>query len=151
MSERTARAVLNDLIETCRDGARGLQNAAALIKDAALESLLLDLAEERSGFAGELEPHAQRLGGDAAAQGTAAAAMHRGWMDLKSVLTSHDDQAVMAEVVRGDAVTLRVFADAVGGMLPPSIRDVIEKQERRIRAGHARIEDAMQRARVHTP
>lgn len=151
MSERTARAVVNDLIETCRDGERGLQNAAALIKDGALETMLLDLAAERSGFAAALEPHAQRLGGDAAAQGTAAAALHRGWMDLKSVLTSHDDQAVMAEVVRGDALTLRVFADAISGILPPSIRDVVEEQERRLRAGHARIADAVQTSRVRTP
>jgi uncharacterized protein (TIGR02284 family) len=65
-------------------------------------------------------------------------------MDLKSVLTSHDDHAVMTEVRRGDASTLRVFTDAIAGPLPPTIRDVIEEQERRIRADHARIEEAMQ-------
>jgi uncharacterized protein (TIGR02284 family) len=147
MAERTARAVLNDLIESCRDAARGFQNAATLVTDPSLRTLLLELADERSVFAAELEPHAQRLGGAAAAPGTAAAALHRGWMDVKSVLTSHDDQAVMAEVRRGDAVTVGLFVDAVAGMLPPSIRDVVERQERRIHAGQARIEDAM-RVRV---
>jgi len=149
MAERTARAVLNDLIESCRDAARGFHNAATLVIDPTLRTLLLELADERSAFAGELEPHAQRLGGAAAGEGTAAAAVHRGWMDVKSVLTSHDDQAVMAEVRRGDAVTVRAFANAIAGMLPPSIRDVVERQERRIHAGHARIGDAIQ-ARIRT-
>jgi len=83
MSERTARTVVNDLIETCRDGARGFRNAAGLVGDRSVEALLLEMADERSEFAAELERHAQRLGGGAASQGTAAAAVHRGWMDLK--------------------------------------------------------------------
>jgi uncharacterized protein (TIGR02284 family) len=150
MAERTARAIVNDLIETCHDGARGFQTAASLVKDPSLEALLRDLADQRYAFATELEPHAQRLGGEAAAQGTAKAALHRGWMDLKSVLTSGDDQAVMTEVRRGDAVTLRLFEEAVAGLLSPSIRDLIEEQERRIRADHARIEEAMRTVSVHT-
>ena len=150
MAERTSRGVVNDLIETCRDGARGFQNAAALVGDSSLEALLLALADERSGFAAELERHAQRLGGDAASQGTAAAAVHRGWMDLKSVLTSHDDGAVMTEVRRGDALTLRLFDEAIAGVLPPSIRDVIEAQGRQIRADHGRIEEAMRTVSVRT-
>ena len=150
MAERTARGIVNDLIETCRDGARGFQNAATLVKDPALEALLLDLADKRFAVAAELEPHAQRLGGEAAAQGTAKAALHRGWMDLKSVLTSHDDQAVMTEVRRGDAVSLRVFEQALGGPLPPSIRDRIEEQQRRMRADHDRIEEAMRTVTVRT-
>jgi uncharacterized protein (TIGR02284 family) len=150
MAERTARAIVNDLIETCRDGARGFQTAASLVKDSSLAALLRDLADERCAFAAELEPHAQRLGGETAAQGTAKAALHRSWMDLKSVLTSRDDQAVMTEVRRGDAATLRLFDDAIAGPLPPSIRDVIEVQGRRIRADHARIEEVMRTVSVHT-
>ena len=69
-------------------------------------------------------------------------------MDLKSVLTSHDDHALMTEVRRGDAVTLRKFADAAAGLVPQTIREVVEAQERRIRASHARIEAAMRTSDV---
>jgi uncharacterized protein (TIGR02284 family) len=71
-------------------------------------------------------------------------------MELKSRLSGHDDQAVMAEVRRGDAVTLRVFADAIAGMLPPTIREVVEEQQRLIRAGHRRIEEVMRASGVGT-
>jgi uncharacterized protein (TIGR02284 family) len=150
MAERTPRAVLNDLIGTCRDAARGFQHAAELVRDPSLKKLLIELADARQSLASQLEPHAQRLGGDAASKGTAAAAVHRRWMDIKSALTSHDDQAVMTEVRRGDGVTLRLFAEALAEMLPASVRDTIEHQDIRVRADHLRIERAMSGARVQT-
>jgi uncharacterized protein (TIGR02284 family) len=150
MAERTARMVVNDLIENCRDAARGFRDAAGLLKDASLQGMLLDLADERQAFAAELELHAQRLGGDAAGAGTAAATVHRRWMEVKSTLTSHDEHAIMIEVRRGDAVTLRVFGEALTAMLPVSIRDIVERQETRIRDGHARIERAITGRRLQT-
>ena len=44
MAERTERAVLNELIETCRDGARGFQDAADLVNDASLKTLLASMS-----------------------------------------------------------------------------------------------------------
>lgn len=150
MAERTERAVVNELIETCRDGARGFRDAAALVNDASLRALLASLGVEREQFAVELERHAQRLGGDAASAGTTGAALHRRWMELKSALTSHDDHAVMVEVRRGDGVTLRIYGEALAGSLDPSIRDVVEVQEKAVRDDHARIEQAMSGSRAHT-
>jgi hypothetical protein len=43
--------VVNDLIETYRDGARGFRNAAGLVGDRGAEALLLEMADERSEFA----------------------------------------------------------------------------------------------------
>jgi uncharacterized protein (TIGR02284 family) len=150
MAERMARAIVNGLIETCRDGAHGFRTAAGLVKDPSAEALLVELADKRGALAAALEPHAERLGGRAAAEGTATAAVHRGWMDLKSVLTAGDDQAVLTEVRRGDAVTLRLFEKALAGLLPPSLRDVVEEQEREIRGDHARIAETMHKVSVHT-
>jgi len=65
-------------------------------------------------------------------------------------LTSHDDQAVLAEVRRGDGMTLRVFANAIAGLVPPTIREVVEAQERQIRADHARLEDVMRTSGAQT-
>jgi uncharacterized protein (TIGR02284 family) len=150
MAERTVRAVLNDLIETSRDGARGFREAADLVQDVALKRLLLEFADTRQEFAAQLEPHAQRLGGAATSDGTAAASVHRRWMELKSALTGHDEYAVMTEVLRGDGVTLRLFADAAAGVLPATVRDLIEQQESLIRAQHAHIAEAAARRRAET-
>ena len=75
MAERTEHAVLNHLIETCTDAARGFRSAADHVKDAGLKAVFTDIAAQRETFAADLLPHAQRLGGSAAADGTTAAAV----------------------------------------------------------------------------
>jgi uncharacterized protein (TIGR02284 family) len=140
MADQTPRLVLNHLIETCRDSERGYRAAAELVEGPALKAKLLEMADERARFAQDLVPHAQRLGGDEAADGTRAAAIHRRWMDFKARLTPHNDQAVFAEVLRGDDVTLRTYEKALQGFLPPTVRDLVEGQEHMIRQVHVRLE-----------
>ena len=139
MAQLTERTALNHLIETCTDAARGFRSAADHVHDDRLRSFFTEMAEQREQFAGALLPHAQRLGGDAPTDGTRTAALHRGWIDLKSRMSGHDDRAVLAEAARGDGVTLHVFKDAVEGMLPPEVRDLIETQFEEITAEHTRI------------
>lgn len=138
MAEHT-RAVLNHLMETCRDSERGYRAAADLVASDALRARFLETAAERARFAEELLPHAQRLGGDEASDGTTAASLHRRWMDLKARLTQHDDQAIFAEVLRGDTVTLRTYETALSEVLPSSVRGVIEEQEQKARQVHAQL------------
>ena len=127
MTQLAERTALNHLIETCTDAARGFRSAAAHVRDERLKAFFERVADERERFAGELLPQAQRLGGDAPADGTRGAVLHRGWLDLRSRLT-HDDRAVIAEVQRGDDVTLHIFKDALEGMLPPQARELVEEQ-----------------------
>jgi uncharacterized protein (TIGR02284 family) len=139
MTGHTPRNVLNHLIETCRDSERGYRAAADLVDGPTLKAQLLDMADERARFANDLVPHAQRLGGDEAHDGTRAAAVHRRWMDLKARLSPHSDQAVFAEVLRGDEATLRTYQEALEEYLPPTVRDLIEAQEKKVREVHQRL------------
>jgi len=128
MSEANASVVLNHLIETCRDGAKGFMAAAELVGDAKVKTLFTDIATERARFAEDLLPYAQRLGGATAPRGSAGASMHRRWMDIRSTLSGHDDRAILAEVLRGDNVSVLAFKTAIEGALPMTVRDVIERQ-----------------------
>lgn len=141
MAEPTPRFVLNYLIETCRDSERGYRAAASLIEGPTLKAKLLEMADERARFAGELLPHAQRLGGDEAADGTQAAAIHRRWMELKARLSPHDDHVVFAEVLRGDQVTLRTYETALQELLPSTVREIVETQASKVRQVHQRLEE----------
>lgn len=142
MSERSARAVVNHLIESCRDGAHGFEHAAELVTDPALKALFADLARTHAGIAAELVPYAERLGGTAAADGTAVASLHRRWMDARSRMSGHDDRTVLAEAHRGDAVTMDAFKGALDGVLPSSVRDVVDQQYSKLRCGHEDLERA---------
>lgn len=136
MTELNPRAVLNTLIETCKDGERGLLHAAELVSDPTLKSFFTDTASRRARFANDLLPHAQRLGGASTADGTAGASIHRRWMDVRSAWSGHDDGAVMAEARRGDGVTVLVFKSAVEGALPATVRDLVELEYAAVRESH---------------
>ena len=138
MTERTERATLNRLVETCRDGERGFRYAANHVADPAVKALFLEIATQREQFAEALLPHAHRLGGAAEGDGSVAGALHRGWMTLRDTLTPHDDVAMINEAERGERAALAAYRDALESPLPPESRDLIELQ-------CAQIEDTQRR------
>ena len=138
MAIRNEHAVLNHLIESCRDGERGFRLAADRVAEASLKRAFGELADQRAGFARELLPHAQRLGGDAPAEGTRAAALHRRWIDIKDAVL-HSDAAIVTEVQRGNAITVNAYVDALGGLLPPESRDIIQRQYEALLEADARL------------
>lgn len=139
MAQQTERGVLNHLIETCRDGERGFLSAAGHVENPALKTLFEQMAKDRGRFADTLTPHAQRLGGESGTDGSSAAALHRRWIDIKSALKRHDDNAITIEAERGDGITLAAFKDALEGMLAPEIRDVVDKVYGELREAHGKI------------
>jgi len=128
MTDRSERAVLNHLIETCKDAERGYRHIAEHTADAAMKSLFLDLASQRARFAADLLPHAQRLGGASVHEGTAAGALHRTWIDLRSAISRGDATSALHEAERGEQFSRGVYKDALDGMLPPTVRELVESQ-----------------------
>lgn len=133
MAARTERDTLNELIEICRDGARGFRLAADHVGDPELKRIFVDAARQRDLFATELLPFAQRLGGESDLPGTARGALHRGWMHLKDAMLHYDEHEVLAEALRGETFAANTYADAVMSLLPPNARPVIERQYDEIR------------------
>jgi uncharacterized protein (TIGR02284 family) len=128
MTDRSERAVLNHLIETCKDAERGFRHVAEHAKDPAVKTLFLDIASQRARFAADLLPHAQRLGGANAGNGTTAGTLHRTWIDLRGAIFRNDAGAVVHEAERGESFSRGVYQDALDGILPPTARELIESQ-----------------------
>lgn len=139
MSEPNVSVVLNHLIETCKDGEQGFLAAADLVGDPTVKSLFANIAIERATFAEKLLPFAQILGGATAPAGSAGASVHRQWMDLRSMLSGHDDRAVLTEVLRGDSVSVLAFKTAVNSVLPMNVRDLIELQYNKLCLEHEKL------------
>jgi len=132
MTDRSERAVLNHLIETCKDAERGFRHVADYATDPAVRTLFLDIASQRARFAADLLPHAQRLGGARETEGTTAGALHRTWIDLRNALSRDHVSAIVHEAERGEHFSLGVYRDALDGLLPPTVRDVVESQYQEI-------------------
>lgn len=133
-------SVLNNLIETCKDGQNGFQTAAAGVKRSELKTLFGQYSQQRAQFAGELQNEVLRLGGDPAETGSVAASLHRGWMNIKSAVTGEDDNAILAEAERGEDAAVASYRDALADEnLPADVRTIIERQSAQVKDAHDRI------------
>lgn len=128
MADRSERDVLHHLIDICKDGERGFRAAADHVSDPTLKSLFTELAEQRKRFAEELLPHLQRLGGPPDAEGTHAGSLHRGWMLLKGLAPGRHDHHIVTEAERGEHAAVKAYEEALHGLLPPTVSDLIEAQ-----------------------
>ena len=133
-------SVLNNLIETCKDGQNGFQTAAEGVKRSDVKTLFGQYSQQRAKFAGELQAEVLRLGGDPTETGSVAATLHRGWIDIKSAVTGQDENAVISECARGEDAAVANYQDALANEnLPTDIRSIIERQSAQVKEAHDRI------------
>ncbi|HYP02011.1 MAG TPA: PA2169 family four-helix-bundle protein [Pyrinomonadaceae bacterium] len=134
-------SVLNNLIETCKDGQNGFQTAAEGITRSDVKSLFYQYSQQRAQFAGELQDEVRRLGGDPEQTGSVAATLHRGWINIKSAVTGADENAVLAECERGEDAAVSNYKDALAAdrNLPADVRAILERQYAQVQEAHDRI------------
>jgi uncharacterized protein (TIGR02284 family) len=134
--------VIDNLIETLKDGQQGFKEAAEGVKDPQLKSLFSDYSRQRARFLVELRGKAQSPDQrEPDVSGSAAGALHRGWINLKSVLSKGDDHAILAECERGEDSAVEEYQKALNNGLSAPVREIVSRQYTEIKATHDRIRD----------
>lgn len=147
MSDNTT-SILNDLIETSKDGEEGFRAAAEDTKNAELQPLFLRRAGDCATGASELQQLVTRLGGKPEDSGTVAGAVHRGWVNLKAAVSSRTDLAILEECERGEDVAKASYTKALKETLPEDIRVVVQRQYDGVVKNHDQIRDLRDRYRA---
>ena len=133
-------STINGLIETLKDGQQGFREASEAVKDSQLKSLFSEYSLQRAKFAGELQSEAISLGESTPENSSSAAgAMHRAWINLKSAITSQDDHAILAECERGEDSAVAEYKKAMEEDLSAPIRETISRQYTDVKSAHDRI------------
>lgn len=101
-------SVLNDLIETCKDGQEGFKTCAEDIKHPELKSLFVTRSADCATAAAELQAAVRSMGGDPETSTSVSGDLHRRWVDVKAVFTGKDEEAVLNEAERGEDHALRL-------------------------------------------
>jgi uncharacterized protein (TIGR02284 family) len=131
--------VLQNLIETCRDGQRGFREAAEHLKDVTIREFFNEQSIQRAQFAGELEAEIHRFGErDVDTSGSVAAAMHRAWIDLKSALGG-SDEAILAAAETGEDNAKHAYEDALQENLPENILQIVRRQADSVFRAHDQV------------
>ena len=134
-----AISVLNDLIQTCKDGQEGFQTASEGVKDTALKTLFSEYSLQRAQFAGALQQEVNRLGGSPATSGSVSASFHRGWINIKSVVTGKNESAIVSECERGEDSARDAYQKALKEHLPVDVRSMVESQFVEVQQAHNRV------------
>lgn len=142
-------ATLNNLVEICKDGQNGFRTAAEGIKNSELTTLFNTYSQQRAQFAAELQSEVRRLGGEAEETGSAAAAVHRGWINIKSAVTGEDEAAVISECERGEDSAVEAYEEALETDLPNDVKTIVSSQFSQVKEAHDRIR-SLERANAKT-
>src|SRR5436189_2284347 len=132
--------IIDELIETLKDGQEGFKQAAEGVSDPKLKSLFRDYSQQRSRFAAALQSEARREGETKPEPSSSATgALHRGWINLKSAITGGDEHAILAECERREDSAVDEYKKPMGDGLSPSAQELVSRQFAEIKAAHDRI------------
>jgi len=139
MNENDAISVVENLIETCKDGKKGYEDAAQHVKSADLKTYFNEQSLERSRFAGELEGELVRLGKpDKKVSGSATASMHRAWLDTKVALGG-GDKTILESVEAGEDRAKDTYNKALTGSLPGNLLEIVRRQAASVQRAHDKV------------
>ncbi len=130
---------LQDLAECAKDGEYGFRACAEQAKRQDLKSTFLQRADDCRGAAQELNEQIRSLGGSIEEHGSAAGALHRGWVAVKATLSTYDDKAVLEECERGEDNAKARYAKALKQPLPAAIKLVVERQMQGLQRNHDQV------------
>ncbi|MEO8259261.1 MAG: PA2169 family four-helix-bundle protein [Acidobacteriota bacterium] len=148
MQNDNAISVLNNLIETCKDGELGFKTAAAGLTSADIKATFLEYSRQRGDMARALHAEVRQLGGDPEKSGSVGGSLHRGWFDIKSAITGKDDYAIAAEAERGEDVAKAAYEGALKETLPGTAQALVQRQAAQVRQAHDAVRGIRDREKV---
>jgi uncharacterized protein (TIGR02284 family) len=143
-------STLNDLIKTCKDGEEGFK---ACLDDASdqhphLKTVFADRQRSCALAASELQDLVRAQGGDPAVGSSIGAALHRGWLNIRTAVAGKDDEAVLNECERGEDAAVNNYREALEKDLPTHVRMVVERQYQGVLRNHDQIKTFRDQIRV---
>ena len=131
--------ILNELLESCRDGEYGFMASAEQATSADLKATLLRHSDECRTSGLELQTLIRQLGGEPDEGGSMSGALHRGWVSVRGTLSGYSDEAMLDECERGEDSAVARYRKALKQNLPAAIRGVVERQSQGAQRNHDQI------------
>jgi uncharacterized protein (TIGR02284 family) len=139
MDEKNALSVVEELIETCKDGQKGYQDAASHVKRSDLKTYFNQQSLERASFAGELEAILIQLGKpDKKVSGSVAASLNRAWIDTKVSLGA-GDHSILESIEAGEDNAKDAYQKALTKDLPENIAQIVRRQAASVQRVHDKV------------
>jgi uncharacterized protein (TIGR02284 family) len=141
--------ILNDLVETSKDGEYGFRVCAEHCKSPQLKAVFERHSAECRVGAQELQSLVAEYGGKPETGGTVSGAMHRGWLAVRGTVALNDDLSMLEESERGEDTARDRYRKALKRDLPPSVLTVVQRHAEGVQRNHdeiKRLRDQMRAA-----
>jgi len=117
---------LNELLTKNYDAEKGYKKAAEIVDNVKLKQFFENEAQKRYDFGHELKSEIRNYG-ETPDKGTSFTGdAHRAWMDIKTTFTSNDEEAILAEVIKGEKAAVDEYTDIIHDTtLPPTTQSIL--------------------------
>lgn len=139
---------LHELARTCRDGEEGYRLAADKEKTSEFSALLLQLSRQRAKMGSELMAKIHELGGTPDDGGSAAAALFRGWINLRAALSHGSSQVILEECGRGEDAAVLSYEEALKSDLMSDVRTLVHRQYQDVLDARGQIRSLIQQKKI---
>jgi len=131
---------VQELIAINIDSNKGFGDAISKIDDVNVTSLFRELAQQREDQAMELQNLVATNREEPAEEGSAAAALHRTWMNLRAALGG-GTAAILEEAERGEDIIKDKYEQVLKETSGSAVNDLLQKHYAAVKAGHDRVRD----------
>lgn len=134
--------VLNDLIKINIDRITGYEKAIKETPDddTEIKRLFERMADESREYRSQLTEEVRKNGGSPADERTLPGKIYQVWMDIRSTITTNDENTVLALCEFGEDAAQRAYEKALDEKdLPSEIRQRIESQRSALKESHDTI------------
>ena len=132
-------SAFKDVMAICRDAEQGYRSAANAVRTPALRDLFEENSAQRGGFARELHRLARSMGMHIDDPSGLAGALIGGWIELKGILSRHNERQILIEVARGEAQSVKTYRQTLAMNLSSEVRTLIESQSAQVQQARDRI------------
>jgi uncharacterized protein (TIGR02284 family) len=134
--------VLNDLVQINNDRIEGYQKAIDELKgtDTDLHNLFTSFITQSNDLKLALESEISALGGEVETGTTTSGKIYRAWMDVKSLFTGKDRQAILDTCEFGEDAAQKAYKEAENSEdILLNVQRLITSQKLELKASHDKV------------
>ncbi len=126
---------LEEVLEKNKDAEKGFSKAAENADSTALKRYFERKSRARKEFNAELKNTMKSTFTDFDEDGSFTGTIHRAWMDVKSLFSADDDEAMLEESIKGDKAAVDEYNDLLEeDNIPADLRTVLRQQRDQIKS-----------------
>jgi uncharacterized protein (TIGR02284 family) len=153
MNNHEIISTLNHLILINHDRIDGYEKALDECKQKhpELRTLFNEMLELSFENKKELEDALEDAGGIIDTGTTTRGKIHRVWMDIEAALSGFDRHTILANCETGEDACLKAYQKGLANQLPYQVKDMLIKQQEKLRSAHDRIKYLRDDRHMHQP